>query len=73
MSTEEKQNFPTYLDSDSVEYPKNEREVAGFIKKFYKSNVPVEIVGSGSKRKIGKPLQCGKTLKVISVKTTNVP
>ena len=62
MSTEEKQNSQTYQDSDSIEYPQNEREVASFIKKFYKSNIPVEIIGSGSKRKIGKLLQCGKTL-----------
>ena len=33
-----------------------------FIKKFYKSEVPVEIIGSSSKRKIGRPLQCAKTL-----------
>jgi len=62
MSIEEKQNFPTYQDSDSIEYPQNEREVSTFIKKFYKSNIPIELVGSGSKRKIGKPLQCSKIL-----------
>ena len=62
MSTEEKQNSPTYQDSNSVEYPQNEIEVSNFIKKFYKSNVPIELIGSGSKRKIGKPLQCSKTL-----------
>ena len=67
MSIEEKQNSPTYQDSDSIEYPQNEREVAGCIKKFYKSSVPVEIVGSGSKRKIGKPLQCGKTLNLSNI------
>ena len=62
MSIEEKQNFPTYQDSDSKEYPQNEREVSSIIKKFYKSNVPIELIGSGSKKKIGKPLQCSKTL-----------
>ena len=62
MSIEEKQNFPTYQDSNSTEYPKNEREVSSFIKKFYKSNIPIELVGSGSKKSIGKPLQCSKTL-----------
>ena len=62
MSTEEKQNFPTFQDSDSIEYPKNEKEVSNFIRKFYKSNIPIELVGSGSKKKIGKPLQCSKTL-----------
>ena len=67
MSIEEKQNFPTYQDSDSVIYPQNEREVSNLIKKFYKSNVPIELIGSGSKRKIGKPLQCSKTLSLSKV------
>jgi len=62
MSTEEKQNFQTYQDSDSIIYPKNEREVMSLIKKFYKTNIPLELIGTGSKRKIGKPLQCAKTL-----------
>ena len=62
MSIEETQNFPTFQDSDSIEYPKNEKEVSSFIRKFYKSNIPIELVGSGSKKKIGKPLQCSKTL-----------
>jgi len=62
MSIKEKQNFQTYQDSDSVEYPQNEAEVSNFIKKFYKSNIAIELIGSGSKRKIGKSLQCSKTL-----------
>jgi len=62
MSTEEKQNFPTYQDSDSIKYPQNEKEVSTFIKKFYKSNIPIELIGSGSKKKIGKFIQCAKTL-----------
>jgi len=62
MSIKEKQNFPIYQDSDSAEYPANEKEVSYFVRKFYKSNTPVELVGSGSKKKIGKPLQCEKTL-----------
>ena len=62
MSIEEKQNFPTYQDSNSIEYPQNEKEVSGFIKRFYKSNIPIELIGSGSKKKIGKSLQCAKTL-----------
>tara|TARA_Y100000590_G_scaffold422093_1_gene526408 strand:+ start:23 stop:1303 length:1281 start_codon:yes stop_codon:yes gene_type:complete len=62
MSTEEKQNSPTYQDSDSVEYPQSEKEVSNLVKRFYKLNLPVELIGSGSKRKIGKPLQCSKTL-----------
>ena len=62
MSIEEKQNSPTYLDSNSVEYPQNEREVSSFIRKFYKSNIPIELISLGTKRKIGKSLQCAKTL-----------
>ena len=62
MSIEEKQNFPTYQDSDSAVYPQNERQVSEFVRQFYKSNIPIELVGSGSKKKIGKPLQCAKIL-----------
>ena len=61
MFMEEKQNFLISQDSD-VLYPKNEKEVSDLIKNFYKSNIPIEIIGSGSKRQIGKSLQCGKTL-----------
>ena len=62
MSIKEKQNFQTYQDFNSIEYPQNEREVSNFIKKFYKSNIPIELIGTGSKRKIGRPLQCDKIL-----------
>ena len=62
MSIEEKQNFQIYQDSDSIEYPQSEKEVSNLIRKFYKSNIPIELVGMGSKRKIGKSLQCAKTL-----------
>ena len=62
MSIEEKQNLPTYQDSDSIEYPKNEKEVSSIIKKFYKTNTAIELIGSGSKKKIGKTLQCAKIL-----------
>ena len=51
MSIEEKQNSPTYQDSNSIEFPQNEREVSTFIKKFYKSTIPLELVGLGSKKK----------------------
>jgi len=62
MSIEEKLNSPIYQDSDSLKYPQNEKEVSEFVRQFYKSNIPIELVGSGSKRKIGRPLQCAKTL-----------
>jgi len=62
MSIKEKQNSPTYQDSNLIEYPKSEKETASLIKKFYKSNLPIELVGTGSKKKIGRPLQCAKIL-----------
>jgi len=68
MSIEEKQNSLIYQDTNSIEYPKNEKEVSEFIKQFYKSNIPIELVGSGSKRKIGKPLQCEKILNLSKLK-----
>ena len=67
MSIVEKQNSPTYQDSNSTVYPEKEKEVSNLIKKFYKSNIPIEIVGSGSKRKIGKPLQCAKVLNLSKI------
>ena len=67
MSIEEKQNSPTYQDFNFVEYPKDEKQVSNFIKKFYKSNTPIEIVGSGSKAKLGKPIQSAKTLNLSKI------
>ncbi len=61
MFMEEKLSSPISQDSDLL-YPQKEKEVAEAIKKFYKSSIPIEIIGTGSKRKIGKPLQCAKTL-----------
>ena len=62
MSIEEKQNLQTYQSSDFIEYPQSEKEVAAFIRKSYKGNIPIELSGSKSKKKIGKPLQCAKIL-----------
>jgi glycolate oxidase FAD binding subunit len=62
MFIKENQNFQTYQDSNSVIYPENEKEVSNFIKKFYKSSTPIEVVGSGSKKTIGRLMQCSKTL-----------
>ena len=67
MSIEEKQDFPTSQDFNSIEYPKDEKEVSNFIKKFYKSNTPIEIIGSGSKAKLGKPVQSAKTLNLSKI------
>ena len=62
MSTVEKRNFQTSQDSNYIAYPDNEKEVSSFIKKSYKTNATIEIVGSRSKKKIGKPIQCTKVL-----------
>jgi glycolate oxidase FAD binding subunit len=62
MSIKEKQNLVTYQDSNSIKYPNNEKEVSNFIKQFYKSSIPIEIIGTGSKKQIGKRLQCVETL-----------
>ena len=51
MSTEEKQNFPTSQDFDSAIYPKNEKEVSELIKQSYKTNIPIELLGTGSKKR----------------------
>jgi len=58
----EKRNFQTSQDSNYIAYPDNEKEVSSFIKKSYKTNATIEIVGSRSKKKIGKPIQCTKVL-----------
>ena len=62
MFIKEKQNFQIYQDSERILYPENEKEVSEIIKKFYNSNVPIELTGTSSKIKIGKPIQCSKTL-----------
>ena len=62
MSTEEKQNSPIYRDSNSAKYPESEKELSEIIRQAYKLNIPTELIGTGSKRKIGKPLQCAQTL-----------
>ena len=49
MSTEEKQNFLTSQDSNTIIYPESEKEVSDNIKQFYKSSTPIELIGSGSK------------------------
>ena len=63
MSIEEKQNLQTYQDfREEITYAQTEKEVSDFIKENYKSNIPIEIIGLSTKRKIGKSLQCAKTL-----------
>ena len=62
MSTEEKRNSQTSQNSENSFSPDNELEVSKIVKKLYQENLPVEIIGSGSKRRIGKKLKCKKIL-----------
>jgi FAD/FMN-containing dehydrogenase len=60
---EEKQNSQTFQDfSSSVIKPDNEQSIADIIKHCYKKNIPLEILGSSSKKKIGRNFQSQKTL-----------
>jgi len=62
MFIEEKKNSQTSQDSKDTFFPKSELEISDIIKNFAEKNTPLEIVGSGSKKFIGKKLQCAKTL-----------
>ena len=61
MSIEVKKNFQISLDSDVLK-PEDEQNVSEIIRKTYKKNLPIEIVGSNSKKFIGYNLQAAKTL-----------
>ena len=62
MFTEEKKNFRTSQDSENTFFPETEIEASEIIKDLNNKDFPIEIVGSGSKRFIGKKLQCAKVL-----------
>jgi len=60
---EEKQNFQTSQDfSSSVLKPTNENEISEIIKECYKKNIPLEVLGLGTKKTIGRNFQFEKTL-----------
>tara|TARA_Y100001970_G_C14248589_1_gene870082 strand:+ start:1784 stop:3040 length:1257 start_codon:yes stop_codon:yes gene_type:complete len=65
---ETNQNSQTYLDfnSDTLK-PKNEGELQQIIKFCFKKELPIEIIGFGTKKEIGKKLQCAKTLDMSSM------
>ena len=52
MSIEVKKNFQTFLDSN-VFRPGNEKNVSEIVRDNYKKNLPLEIIGSNSKKFIG--------------------
>ena len=63
MSMEEKQNFQTFQDfSGSILKPTKEKEISEIIKECYKKNIPLEILGLGTKKSIGRNFQFEKTL-----------
>ena len=65
MSTTEKQNFQTSQDFSSLSKfkPKSEKEIAEFVKFLpYLKNIPIEVIGSGSKVNIGRNFQSEKVL-----------
>ena len=49
MSIEVKKNFQISLDSDVLK-PEDEQSVSEVIRKTYKKNLPIEIVGLNSKK-----------------------
>ena len=57
------QNSQTSLDFKVDKFePKDESEIQQIVRYCFKKNLPIEIVGSQTKRNIGKQLQCAKTL-----------
>ena len=63
MYMEEKQNFQTFQDfSGSILKPTKEKEISEIIKECYKKNIPLEILGLGTKKSIGRNFQFEKTL-----------
>jgi len=63
MSMGEKQNFQTFQDfNQSIFKPRTIEEVSAIIKECYKKNIPLEIRGLNSKKKIGRNFQSEKTL-----------
>ena len=67
MSMEEKQNSQTFQDfNQSVFKPNTREEISEIIKNCYKKNIPLEINGLQSKKKIGRNFQSEKTLDLTS-------
>ena len=62
------QNSQTSLDfSSDVLKPNNENDLQEAIKYCYKKDLPIEIVGLGTKNEIGKKLQCAKILDMSNI------
>ena len=63
MSIEVKKNFQISPDSNILK-PDDEQNVSEIIRQTYKKNLPIEIIGSNSKKFIGYNLQTAKTLDI---------
>ena len=62
------QNSQTSLDFNlDILKPENEDQLQQMIKHCYKKDLPVEIVGAGTKNDIGKKLQCAKILDMSNI------
>ena len=65
---ETNQNSQTYQDFNYDIYkPNNEKDLQEIIKYCFKNNLPIEIIGKGTKSLIGKKLQCAKTLDMSNI------
>jgi glycolate oxidase FAD binding subunit len=63
-----KENSQTFQDFNStILKPSNEEQVQQIIRYCYKNNLSIEIVGTGSKKEIGKNLQCKKILDMSNI------
>jgi glycolate oxidase FAD binding subunit len=63
----EKQNSQTFLDFNQNTFnPRSREEIAEIIRNCYKKNIPLEINGTKSKKKIGRNFQAEKTLDLAS-------
>ena len=62
------QNSQTSLDFNlDILKPENEDQLQQIIKHCYKKDLPVEIVGAGTKNDIGRKLQCAKILDMSNI------
>lgn len=67
MSTEAKRNSQISLDSD-IYSPSEEKELAKIIQHCSKKKLPLEIIGTGSKKFVGYNLQTAKTINYLNFK-----
>ena len=62
------QNSQTSLDFNSeILKPNNEDDLQRIIKFCYKKDLPIEIIGAGTKKDIGRKLQCAKVLDMSNI------